>query len=270
MFSPAFFPRAFSSPRAFSPRRRTILAAVAAALHLAGASLAAAQDATALLREAHDNWRSKTSETTVVMTIHRPNWERKLTMKGYSRGETDALVRFIAPPREAGNATLKLGNNTWVYNPKINQVIKLPASLLGQSWMGSDFSYSDLARSDDVLRHYTHRIIGRTRAGSRTTYRIEAVPKPGAPVVWGRQVVEIRDDGVLMGVTFFDQDMRPVREMKTEKVRTFGGRPYPAVMTMRKSAAPDEWTRLETIEARFDIPLPDHLFTRSNLSNPRD
>ena len=204
------------------------------------------------------------------MTIHRPGWERKLTMKGYSRGETDALVRFVAPPREAGNATLRLGNTTWVYNPKINQVIKLPASLLGQSWMGSDFSYSDLARSDDVLRLYRHRIVGTGRAGGRRTYRIEALPKPGAPVVWGKQVVTIRDDGVLMGISFYDQDMKPVREMVTEKVGRIGGRTYPVVMVMRKLDKPGEWTRLETREARFDIPLPGYLFTRSNLSNPRD
>ena len=46
-----------------------------------------------------------------------------------------------APPMDAGNATLKLGQDTWLFNPKLNQVIKLPASMMTQSWMGSDFSY---------------------------------------------------------------------------------------------------------------------------------
>lgn len=234
------------------------------------AHLAQAQDATSLLRRAYDNWRSKTSATTVVMTIKRPTWQRSLTMKGYTRGETDALVRFVAPPKEAGNATLKLGNKTWVYNPKLNQVIKLPASLLGQSWMGSDFSYSDLARSDDVIRYYTHKIVGTATKGGHKVYQIEATPKRGAPVVWGKQVIDIRDDGVLMGVTYYDQDMKPVRAFVTDKVRKLGGRNYPAVMTMRKIGKPNEWTRLETKEAKFDIPLPDYLFTKSNLGNPRD
>ncbi len=251
------------------PRRIIVLAL--ASLAVVGSSRhAIAQDATSLLRRAFDNWRSKTSATTVEMTIKRPTWQRSLTMKGYTRGETDALVRFIAPPKEAGNATLRLGNKTWVYNPKLNQVIRLPASLLGQSWMGSDFSYSDLARSDDVVRHYSHKIIGTTTRGGHKIYQIEAIPKRGAPVVWGKQVIEIRDDGMLMGVTYFDQDMKPVRAFVTEKVRTLGGRNYPAVMTMRKVGKPNEWTRLETKEAKFDIPLPDYIFTKSNLSNPRD
>ncbi len=230
----------------------------------------AAPDASSLVRAAYDNWRSKTSETTVSMTIHRPSWERKLTMKGYSRGQGDALVRFTSPPKDAGNATLKLGNKTWVYNPKLNQVVKLPASLLGQPWMGSDFSYSDLARSDDVLKYYRHKIIGQARSGGHVIYEIEALPKPGAPVVWGKQVLKIRDDGVLMAVTFFDQDMRPVRMMTTDKVRKMGGRNYPAVLTMRKAGTNNQWTRLETRQAEFDKPLPNYLFTKSNLSNPRD
>ncbi len=241
-----------------------------AAVALPPLTALAAPEATALLQRAYDNWRSKSSKTTTRMTIHRPTWERTLTMKGYSRGMRDALVRFVAPPRDAGNATLKLGNRTWVFNPKLNQVVKLPASLLGQSWMGSDFSYNDLSRADDVLRNYTHRIIATGSAGGHKSYTIEAMPKAGAPVVWGKQVVKVRDDGILLGVTYYDQDMKPVREMTTDRIRTLGGRPYPAVLTMKNLAEPGKWTRLETREAQFDIPLPDYLFTRSNLSNPRD
>jgi len=139
-----------------------------------------------------------------------------------------------------------------------------------QGWMGSDFSYSDLSRSDDVLRYYSHRIVGTSTAGGHKVYEIEAIPKRGAPVVWGKQIVKIRDDGVLMGVTYFDQDMRPVRSFTTDKVRKLGGRNYPVVMTMRKTATPNEWTRLETKDAKFDISLPSYLFTKSNLANPRD
>ena len=57
--------------------------------------------------------------------------------------------------------------------------------------------------------------------------------------------------------------------MTTDKIKWLGGRDYPAVLTMR-SGASGEWTRLETVEAEFDIELPNYLFTQSNLSNPRD
>lgn len=229
-----------------------------------------AADARAIVQAAFDNWRATSSEATMSMTIHRPGWERHMTMKAWTQGDDKALVRFIAPPKDAGNATLKLGKQTLIFNPKLNQVIKLPASMLGQSWMGSDFSYNDLAKAEDILTDYTLKIVGTGRAGGHTVYTIDALPKPGAPVVWGKQQVKIRDDGVLLEETFFDQDMKVVRRMTTEKIGQIGGRPYPVRLTMRPADKPDHWTTVITTEARFDIPIPGYVFTRSNLQNPRE
>ena len=152
---------------------------------MAGQALAAAPpNADAILKQTFANYRSNASTTVVSMTIHRPAWERSMQMAAWTRGDDDALVRFTAPAKDAGNATLKLSNDTWVYNPKLNQVIKLPASMMSQSWMGSDFSYNDLSKSEDLLQNYTHRLAGQAQAGGHTVWTIESIPKPGAPVVW--------------------------------------------------------------------------------------
>lgn len=235
----------------------------------APAAFAAAPNADAILQHAYDNYRAKSSTTTVSMTIHRPAWERHLSMKAWTRGEDDALVRFTAPAGDAGNATLKLGNDTWVYNPKLNQVIKLPASMMSQSWMGSDFSYNDLAKSEDLMNEYTHRVIGTVQAGGHTTWSIEADPKPGAPVVWGKVVLEVRDDNVFVEETFYDQDMKPARRMTADKIGLLAGRAYPVVMTMHPLDQPNQWTRIETQDGRFDQSVPSYFFTLSNLQNPR-
>jgi outer membrane lipoprotein-sorting protein len=230
----------------------------------------AAPSADALVKEAYDNWRAASSTTIVTMTVHRPDWERTLTMKAWTRGDNDALVRFTAPAKDAGNATLKLGDDTWIFNPKLNQVIKLPASMMAQSWMGSDFSYNDLAKANDILTEYTHRITDTEEEDGHTIYTIEAIPKTGVPVVWGKQVVKVRDDGVMMAETFYDQDMKPLRAMTTDTVADVGGRPYPKVMTMRPTGQPGKWTRIETLSGEFGLALPGYLFTLSNLQNPRD
>ena len=255
--------------------RRRLLSSAAAA-SIAGLALALtsapalAIDPTALMRTAFDNWRAKSSQTTVEMTIHRPSWERHLTMIGWTEGDTKALVRFTAPAKDAGNATLKLGNDTWIFNPKLNQVIKLPASMMAQSWMGSDFSYNDLSKAEDVLTEYTHKLIGTSTSGGHTVYTIEAIPKPGAPVVWGKQEAKVRDDGIFLEETYFDQDMKPVRTMTTDKIGNIGGRNYPVVLTMTPANKPGQWTRITTTEGAFNISLPSYIFTRSNLQNPRN
>jgi outer membrane lipoprotein-sorting protein len=234
------------------------------------ASAAGTPDPDALLRRAFDNFRADTSQATVGMTIHRPDWERSLQMKSFTRGDTDALVRFLAPPKDAGNATLKLTTGTWVFNPKLNQVIQLPASMMAQSWMGSDFSYNDLAKSTELLTEYTHRIIATGTDGGHTVWTIECDPKPGAPVVWGKVTVALRDDFVVVQEIFFDQDMKPARTMTTDRIGPLGGRSYPLTMTMHPADTPGAWTRTETSDAEFNTSLPDYLFTLSNLQNPRN
>jgi outer membrane lipoprotein-sorting protein len=227
-------------------------------------------DPDALLRRSFDNYRAKSSESTVAMTIHRPDWERSMRMEAWTRGDDDALVRFLAPPKDAGNATLKSLAGTWVFDPKLNQVIKLPASMMAQSWMGSDFSYNDLSKSEDILTQYTHHITATARDGDHTVWTINCIPKPGAPVVWGKVRVVLRDDNVVTGETFFDQDMKPAREMSTDKIGLLGGRSYPVEMTMHPMDTPGAWTRIDTSDAQFNLALPDYLFTLSNLQNPRN
>lgn len=229
----------------------------------------ATPDPKALVKAAFDNWRGNSSYTEIHMTIHRPDWERRLSMQSWTRGEDDALVRFTAPAKDAGNATLKLGVAMWLFNPKLNQIIKLPASMMAQSWMGSDFSYNDLAKANTVLTDYHHKLIKSAQNAGHTVYTIEAIPKPDAAVVWGKQVLKIRDDGVILDETYYDQDMQPVRKMTTFKVGRLGGRPYPVGMEMKTLAKSSQWTRIEVSQGRFNLSLPGYLFTQSNLRNPR-
>ena len=230
---------------------------------------AEAPDPAELVREAVDYWRGNTSYMTVEMTVHRPEWQRSLSMTGWTRGRDDALIRFTAPARDAGNATLKVGPSMWIFTPKLNQVIKLPASMMAQSWMGSDFSYNDLAKSDQIVDDYSHELIETTETNDHTEYTVESIPKPDAPIVWGKQRLRIRDDFVLLEEEFFDQDMNLVKRLEATQIGPLGGRPYPVIMRMTDLGEEDHWTELHYGEAVFDLALQEYLFTLSNLSNPR-
>ncbi len=229
-----------------------------------------AQTARQILKSAFDNWRADSSYAVTTMTVRRARGTRKMTFKSWTKGTSKALVRFIAPARDAGNATLQLGAATYVYNPKLNQVIKLPASAMSQSWMGSDFSYNDLARSQKVVDDYRQKLLATKRIGGRTVYVIEAIPKKGKPIVWGKQILWVRRDGVLVKVEYYDQLGKRVRAMSADKIGRIGGRPYPVVMTMRRDDRPGTFTRITTTKARFNIKIPAYMFTQSNLQNPRN
>lgn len=247
-----------------------LVSGIGATMPLALALPAMAQDARAILKSAFENWRADSSHAVVEMLIKRSSGTRSMTMESWTEGSDKALVRFTAPARDAGNATLQLGTATYVFNPKLSQVIKLPASAMSQSWMGSDFSYDDLSRSEKVVDDYTHRLLGTSSAGGKTVYVIESIPKRGKPIVWGKQVIHVRSDGVLYQVEYFDQQGNRVRVMKADRIANLGGRPYPVVMTMSRDDKPGEYTRVTTKSAEFGIAIPSWLFTRSNLQNPRN
>lgn len=229
-----------------------------------------APDAAAIVQAAVDNWRGTTSYGEMSMTIHRPSWERTMVMRGWTSGSKKSLVRVTAPKKDAGNATLTVDDNMWTYSPKINRVIKVPSSMMAQSWMGSDFSNKDVSRTDDIIEQYDHSLVATEQAEGHTVWTIESIPHEDAAVVWGKQVLEIRDDHVLLSEEFYDQDGALVKSLKTLDIEKMGGRMVAATQRMSKADNPDEWTQLVVRSIEFDIDIPDNVFTRSNLRNPRD
>lgn len=238
---------------------------------VAATGTAAASEANVTARDliagALDLVRGRTSYTELSMVVHRPEWERSSTLVSWTRGREDALIRFTAPARDAGNATLKQGDNMWTYTPKLNKTIRLPFSLMSQSWAGSDFSYNDLSRTDDLLRYYELSIAAVEDRDGHRLYTIDAVPHDDAPVVWGKEEWVLRDDYVLISQTFYDQALEPVKRLETRRIGELGGRVMPLTMRMGELDTPDEFTEVIYEKAEFDIELPDRTFTVFNLQS---
>ncbi|MCB0325279.1 MAG: outer membrane lipoprotein-sorting protein, partial [Bdellovibrionales bacterium] len=138
-----------------------------------------------------------------------------------------------------------------------------------QSWMGSDFSYQDLSRDDELLEQYTHMLVGEEQQEGQTVFLIESRPLEDAPVVWGKELLRIRQDNIILLHEFYDQDMKLVKRLVAKEIGPLGGKLFPKVLRMENAEAPSEWTELVHEEAQFDGALPDSLFTLSNLRNPR-
>ena len=232
-------------------------------------SVAQQADATELIRKAMEQWRGVTSHSDMTMVIHRPDWERSMTMRSWSKGDKLSLVRVLEPKKDAGNGTLLNDNNMWTFSPKINRIIKVPSSMMSQSWMGSDFSNKDISKSTDIIDQYDHELVNTEDRDGHVYYTISSIPHEEAAVVWGKEVLTVRDDYVLMEQQFWDQDGVLVKSMKTLEVEEMGGRAVAKIMRMGKVDTPGEWTQLTANSIEFDLELPANLFTLSNLRNPR-
>lgn len=226
-------------------------------------------DPAKLVVDAIDHWRGSTSFIEAQMTVHRPDWERKMKLLSLTSGTDKSLVRFVEPPKDAGSASLTLNNSMWNFAPKVNRVIKIPASMMSQSWMGSDFSYKDLARSDDIIEYYNHKLLRTEKQDAMIIYVVESIPKEAAPVVWGKEILFIREDFVILKHEFYDQDMKLLKQLDASGIGVMGGKVYPRVIRMTRLEEPDHWTEVEHLKVKFDLKIKDSVFTLSSLRNPR-
>ncbi len=232
---------------------------------MVAASPANAQEAQKVVDDAIRYYRGKASVCLIDMKITRPNWQRDMTIKAWTKGQKKSIFYIAAPPKDEGNGTLKLGGEMWTYNPKVNRVMKLPPSMMSQGWMGSDFSNDDLAKSDSIVVDYTHEMEGyETHEGKKVSV-IRSIPKPGAAVVWGQQRLKIREDHILLLQEFFDEEKKLVKAMASSEIQMMGGKLFPRVWTMRKADAAGEFTTVKYRQIRFDLDLPDSLFTEASL-----
>lgn len=239
-------------------------------LNLTAAADTGSRDATDIVRDALNHWRGTSSQGAMTMTIHRPDWERSMSMESWTQGEKRSLVRVTAPRKDRGNGTLMDGNKMWSFSPKINRVIKVPSSMMSQSWMGSDFSNKDISRTDDIVEQYDHTLLSESEIDGHIAYEVQSVPHEDAAVVWGKEVLVVRSDNVLIEHRFYDQDGELVKMLRTLEIGEMGGRTVALQQRMEKVAAPGAWTEIIVDSVEFDVELSDSVFTLSNLRNPRD
>ena len=235
----------------------------------AAAGQGRAMEAQELVRATVEYLRDESSRAEVEMTIHRPDWQRTMSITAWTKGREKSVFWIVSPPKDRGNGTLKRGDEMWIYNPKINRVIKLPPSMMSQSWQGSDFSNNDLAKSDDIVDKYTHEIIGTQAHEGKTAYVVRSLPKPGAPVIWGMQELVIREDHILLRQAFFDEDKKPVKILTMEEIEMMGGKLYPVRWRMASAEKKEEYTLLDYRDLEFEVPIAEPMFSVASLRNPR-
>lgn len=210
--------------------------------------------------------RGDSSVGTVEMEIVTANWRRTLLLQIWSRGTEEALIRVVKPEKEAGTATLKVGNNIWNYLPKVNRTIKIPTSMMMASWMGSHFTNDDLVKESRLIHNY---FVALSFAGERNgvaVYEFTLTPKPEAAIVWGKVVLEVQQETLLpTWQRYYDEGGALVRELVFSDYRLMGGRRIPARLAMFPTDKPGEQTVITYHDLTFDVPLSDDTFSLRNL-----
>ncbi|MHC4769273.1 MAG: outer membrane lipoprotein-sorting protein [Planctomycetota bacterium] len=234
------------------------------------AACAGLSDATEIVDCVDRIMRGESSRGISTMEVVTENWSRAMEMQVWSLGTDHTLVRILSPRKDAGTATLKAGSEIWNYLPRVDRTIKIPASLMSASWMGSHFTNDDLVKESRLIEDYEITLAFEGDRDGVEVWEFDLVPRPEAPVVWGRIAYQVRkSDTMPVYARYYDEDGEVVRTMTFFDYRELGGRLIPAAMRVVPEDKPDEFTEVRYSELEFDVDLDEEYFSLRRLRDAR-
>ncbi len=229
-----------------------------------------AQDALEIVKKMDDNMRGDYATQEMTMTIVRPSWKRSVSMKAWANGQKYSMILITAPAKEKGQVFLKREKEMWNWVPSINRMIKLPPSMMMQSWMGSDFTNDDLIKESSIIEDYKHTIVGEEKIQDMDCYKIQLIPKPEAAVVWGKIYTWITKDTYLqLKVEFFDEDEYLVNTQYLSDIKKMGGRLIPCHWEMVPADEEGKKTVIDVLSSDFETPIPEAFYSQQNMKRIR-
>ncbi|MFM2207835.1 MAG: hypothetical protein RL213_1810 [Bacteroidota bacterium] len=241
-----------------------ILICVLLLANIAHGSLA--QDAREIVRQADQRMKGKTSYAKLTLRTERPTYFRELQLEAWTMGDSLSLIRILSPAKDRGTSFLRRDKEVWNWLPTIERTIKLPPSMMSQSWMGTDFTNDDLVKEASIVKDYEHRLMGSETVAGLDCYRIELTPHPEAAVVWGKIVLMIdKKDRMLLKALYFDEEGELVNTMTGGDIGVMGGMRIPCRLEMSPLKKPGNKTVMTYTELRFDIPMDPERFTPQKL-----
>ena len=190
-----------------------------------------------------------------------------MKLKAWSLGKEYSLFIITYPPKDRGVATLKAEQDIWNYLPRVNRVIRVPTSMMMANWMGSHFTNDDLVKESRMSEDYDAEITFEGERDGFNVYDIALLPKPDAPVVWGRiEITVIQDTLIPTRSFYYDEDGNLSRTMIFDDVKTLGGRLVPATMILIPEDKPEEKTVITYDSLELGLGLKTDFFSRATLT----
>ena len=209
--------------------------------------------------------RGDSSKMDLEMMISTPKWSRAVQCSIWSKGSDFSFIHIRYPKRDKGVKFLKRYNEMWQYIPKVERTIKIPPSMMMQSWMGSDFTNDDLVRESSLITDYHATLL----ASTDDYFKIQLIPLETAPVTWGKVVMHIHKIYYIPTYqAFYDELGELVRIMEMTDIKKIGKKWYPMtwLITPQLEEKKGHYTRMSITKLKMDIPLDDTFFSLRQLN----
>ncbi len=197
------------------------------------------------------------------MSVVRPGRsDRVVEMDGWKKGDDLGLVRYTAPAKERNTAYLRSGDNTWLYLPAGEKVVRVGAK---QNFGGGDFSNGDIFRLS-LIKDYDPTLVGEETLDGIACFKLELKAK-NRSVAYDRVAYWVRSDGTFypLRADYYTLSGKKLKWLSVTKVAPLGGRERPTLLTMENALEVGARTLLEFLAIQDDARIDDRIFTPSAL-----
>lgn len=228
--------------------------------------LVCAQDAKEIVRIADSKLKGTSSHANMSIQIIRPSWSREMNLKTWTKGNDLAMILILSPAKDKGTVFLKRKKEVWNWIPSIERIIKLPPSMMSQSWMGTDFSNDDLVKEASIVEDYSQKITGEEEVNSRNCFKIQMIPTSESSVVWGKVILWIdKKDYLILKGEYYDEENKLINTMLASDIKLLGGKLLPAHLEMIPEEKKGNKTILIYHSIQFDTKVEDDFFTTQHM-----
>ncbi len=218
------------------------------------------------------------TQTMEMILIDRKGNKRTRTLASYAmdRGEdTYSILFFVTPADVKDSAFLtwdyddnEKDDDQWLYLPALRKTKRIASSDKSGSFMGSDFSYSDM--SSRPLDHYQYKIMKEVVINGNPAWQIESLPNPEEIERTGyrRSILFVRKDNfVVIRAVHWKEKGGITKFLDVKKLEQIEGIwvPTEIQMTSRKGKEVRHRTVLFSLNTRFNQPMKEDWFTMGQL-----
>jgi len=221
-----------------------------------------------IVNRADQKMRGSTMQAEIVIKTIRPTWSREMQCKIWEKGNNLALILIQSPVRDKGISFLKRKKEVWNWHPTLERTIKLPPSMMSQSWMGTDFTNDDLVKESSIVDDYYHKVIGDTLILERSCFIIQMIPKPEAAVVWSKVIVCIdKKDFLELHSRFYDEEGDLINTMNSFDIKMMHDRIIPTRFEMIPAEKKGQKTVMIYKSIQYNRPIEDNFFSVVQMKN---
>ncbi len=247
------------------------------ALFVAGgiASVACAMDATEVMKKSNiqNYYSGNDGRAKVEMSITDSQGRQRkrifdILRKNLEKGGEQRFYVYFKEPTDVEGMVYMVwkhpgkDDDRWLYMPALDLVKRIAASDKRSSFVGSDFVYEDVSgRSPD---EDTHEI----QDEDEDFYIIKSTPKDPKNVEFSYFVSYISKENFLpMKIEYYNKEEVLSRIIETMDVKEIQG--HPTIVDYRaKNLETGSETLMDFTEVKYDIGLPDDIFTERYLRRP--